>query len=221
VPEDSFLRFLDFAGIERFPGAPAEVPVTFAVSKNAPLGGVVPAGTQVATTQTKNVDARVFETRRAFFASRARLERVVAVQPAADRAAMLAVPPVPATSAFLESAAAIRVLTDAEPALQDVDHVWYLASEELFGRKDVADVRLDLAISSGAFPTAVTWRKFDKKANVIHFYGSDGLARSIPIKSPEGQEFAGKLKPGDEVEVTYTEALAVTVEPAKAAAPAK
>jgi len=63
--------------------------------------------------------------------------------------------------------------------------------------------------------------KFDKKANVIHFYGSDGLARSIPIKSPEGQEFAGKLKPGDEVEVTYTEALAVTVEPAKAAAPAK
>jgi hypothetical protein len=63
--------------------------------------------------------------------------------------------------------------------------------------------------------------KVDKKNNVVHFYGSDGLARSIPIKSPEGQEFAGKLKPGDEVEVTYTEALAVTVEPAKAAAPAK
>ena len=59
--------------------------------------------------------------------------------------------------------------------------------------------------------------KVDKDTNVIHFYGSDGLARSIPVKSPEAQEFAGKLKPGDEVEVTYTEALAVTVEPAKPA----
>lgn len=57
--------------------------------------------------------------------------------------------------------------------------------------------------------------KVDKKNNVVSFYGSDGLARSVPIKTPQGQEFIGKLKEGDEVEVTYTEAVAVTVEPAK------
>lgn len=55
----------------------------------------------------------------------------------------------------------------------------------------------------------------DKKNHVVSFYGSDGLARTVPIKTPQGQEFAGKLKAGDEVELTYTEAVAVTVEPAK------
>lgn len=55
----------------------------------------------------------------------------------------------------------------------------------------------------------------DKKNHVVSFYGSDGLARSVPILTPQGQEFAGKLKVGDEVELTYTEALAVSVEPSK------
>jgi hypothetical protein len=59
VPEKNFLAFLDLAGVERFPGAPAEVPVTFLVSKRASLGGLVPARTQVATVQTKTTNARV------------------------------------------------------------------------------------------------------------------------------------------------------------------
>ena len=61
--------------------------------------------------------------------------------------------------------------------------------------------------------------KVDKKNNIVSFFGSDGLARSVPIKTPQGQEFIGKLKEGDEVEVRYTEAVAVTVEPVKATAP--
>lgn len=59
---------------------------------------------------------------------------------------------------------------------------------------------------------------YDKKTKVVTFYGADGLTRRIPLKTPQGQEFASKLKPGDEVEVKYTEALAVTVEPVKTAA---
>lgn len=55
----------------------------------------------------------------------------------------------------------------------------------------------------------------DKKNNVVTFYGSDGLSRSLPVRSPQGQEFIGKLKAGDEVELTYTEAVAMSVEPAK------
>lgn len=55
----------------------------------------------------------------------------------------------------------------------------------------------------------------DKKNHVVGFYGSDGLVRSIPVRTPEAQVFISKLKEGDEVEVTYTEALAVSVEPSK------
>jgi hypothetical protein len=53
----------------------------------------------------------------------------------------------------------------------------------------------------------------DKKNHVVSFYGADGLARVAPVRTPQGQEFASKLKPGDEVELTYTEAVAVSVEP--------
>ena len=55
----------------------------------------------------------------------------------------------------------------------------------------------------------------DTKNNVVNFYASDGLARSVPVRSPQGKEFISKLKAGDEVELTYTEAVALSVEPAK------
>ncbi len=54
----------------------------------------------------------------------------------------------------------------------------------------------------------------DNKNHVVSFYGSDGLARSAPVRTPEGQDFLSKLKVGDEVELTYTEAMAISVEPA-------
>jgi hypothetical protein len=55
----------------------------------------------------------------------------------------------------------------------------------------------------------------DTKNHVVSFYGSDGLARSVPVRTPQGQEFISKLKAGDEVEITYTEAVAVSVESSK------
>lgn len=55
----------------------------------------------------------------------------------------------------------------------------------------------------------------DEKNHIVSFYGSDGLARVLPVRSPQGQEFIAKLKAGDEVELTYTEAVAMSVEPAK------
>jgi hypothetical protein len=76
----------------------------------------------------------------------------------------------------------------------------------------------------GAKPGAVAGKQIsqtvringvDKKTHVVSFYGSDGLARSIAVRTPEGQEFASKLKAGDEVELTYTEAIAVSLEPSK------
>ena len=36
------------------------------------------------------------------------------------------------------------------------------------------------------------------------------MTRTVDVKDPKAQKFIGTLKKGDEVELTYTEALAVT-----------
>ena len=73
VPEKNLLAFLDLVGVERGAGVPAEAPVTFLLSNRSEEGALVPAGTQVATTQTESANAQVFETRDQFFATPARL----------------------------------------------------------------------------------------------------------------------------------------------------
>lgn len=55
----------------------------------------------------------------------------------------------------------------------------------------------------------------DSKSNEVRFYGPDKRVRTIELETPEAQAFAKKLKAGDEVVVTFTEALAVSVEPAR------
>lgn len=60
----------------------------------------------------------------------------------------------------------------------------------------------------------VTISAVDKKTNTVSFYGEDGLVRALTVKRPEAQAFIAKLKPGDRVQITFTEALAISVEPA-------
>jgi hypothetical protein len=55
----------------------------------------------------------------------------------------------------------------------------------------------------------------DAKTNEVRFYGPDKRVRTVELETPEAQAFAKKLKVGDEVVVTFTEALAVSVEPAR------
>ena len=55
----------------------------------------------------------------------------------------------------------------------------------------------------------------DTQSNVVRFYGADQRVREIEIKKPAAQAFIKKLKAGDQVVVTFTEALAISVEPAK------
>ena len=52
---------------------------------------------------------------------------------------------------------------------------------------------------------------------VVSFSREDGFGRVLDVKNPAAQEFVRGLKAGDKVELTYTEALAISVE---AAAPA-
>jgi hypothetical protein len=56
----------------------------------------------------------------------------------------------------------------------------------------------------------------DTSFNTVTFTRADGITRTVAVESPEGQKFIRGLKPGDAVEISYTEATAVSVEPAAA-----
>jgi hypothetical protein len=58
--------------------------------------------------------------------------------------------------------------------------------------------------------TIVTLISYDPDTNVVTFSTPDGLPHSLIVK-PEMRDFAQALKPGDRVEVVYTEALAIGV----------
>jgi hypothetical protein len=53
----------------------------------------------------------------------------------------------------------------------------------------------------------------DSSLHTVTFFGPDGLVRSVQVRDPKAQTFVASLKKGDEVELTYTEALAVSVDP--------
>ena len=78
-----------------------------------------------------------------------------------------------------------------------------------------ADGAMPSVTSSTQTSQTVRITNVDTKNHIVSFYGSDGLARVLPVRSPEGQEFIAGLKAGDEVELTYTEAVAMSVEPAQ------
>jgi hypothetical protein len=63
--------------------------------------------------------------------------------------------------------------------------------------------------------TTVKVYQVDPIANIVEVTGPRGYTRRIKVMDPKAQEFVRSLKPGDEVEVTFTEALAISVEPAK------
>jgi hypothetical protein len=55
----------------------------------------------------------------------------------------------------------------------------------------------------------------DPAQNIVEVTGPRGYNRRIKVNDPKAREFIRGLKPGDEVEVTFREAFAVSVEPAK------
>lgn len=55
----------------------------------------------------------------------------------------------------------------------------------------------------------------DTVANVVEVTGPRGYNRRVKVMDPKAREFIRGLKRGDEVEVTITEAAAISVEPAR------
>ncbi|MCE3251320.1 MAG: hypothetical protein K0Q67_330 [Cellvibrio sp.] len=60
--------------------------------------------------------------------------------------------------------------------------------------------------------TTVAIQSVDKTNNTVTFSGPDGYVRVVQVKDPAAQKFIASLKAGDLVDLTFTEALAVTVE---------
>lgn len=70
------------------------------------------------------------------------------------------------------------------------------------------------AAAGASVTTTVVIDSVDQSFNTVSFRGPNGMLRTVAVETPEGKQFIDRLKKGDEVEVTYTEALAVSVEPA-------
>jgi hypothetical protein len=62
--------------------------------------------------------------------------------------------------------------------------------------------------------TTVTIEAIDTGTNTVAFKRSDGSVHIIAVKSPNMVQFIRTLKPGDSVDVTYTESVAIKVVPA-------
>ena len=61
--------------------------------------------------------------------------------------------------------------------------------------------------------TTVVIEAVDNTTHSVTFTGPSGMTRTVDVVDPKAQKFISELKKGDEVELTYVEALAVTVEP--------
>lgn len=62
--------------------------------------------------------------------------------------------------------------------------------------------------------TTVIIQAIDLATNTVSFKRADGSVHAVEVKNPKMQKFIKTLKPGDAVEVTYTESLAIDVQPA-------
>lgn len=93
--------------------------------------------------------------------------------------------------------------TSATIGVVDVE----LAAERaLPGAKPAADITSK--VSSTVVIDAV-----NPSTHSVTFTGPTGMTRTVNVKDPRAREFVATLKQGDEVELTYVEALAIKVEP--------
>src|SRR5688572_18097832 len=63
--------------------------------------------------------------------------------------------------------------------------------------------------------TTVKIEAVDTSFNTVTFRRPDGIVRTVAVQDPQAQEFIKRLRPGQEVDLTYTEAMAVDVKPSE------
>lgn len=89
---------------------------------------------------------------------------------------------------------------------------------------DVKEADLAAAAPAGARPaglvggtvnSTVVIESVDRAANKVTFKNEKGETHTVAVKKPESQKFIAGLKKGDQVDMSFTQALAISVEPAK------
>ena len=68
-------------------------------------------------------------------------------------------------------------------------------------------------VAGASATVTVKIEAIDLPTNTVAFKRSDGTTHIIEVKSPEMRNFIRTLKPGDHVNVTYTESVAVSIIP--------
>jgi Cu/Ag efflux protein CusF len=68
-------------------------------------------------------------------------------------------------------------------------------------------------VAGASATVTVKIEAIDLPTNTVAFKRSDGTTHIIEVKSPEMKQFIRTLKPGDHVNVTYTESVAVSIIP--------
>ena len=88
----------------------------------------------------------------------------------------------------------------------------HAAQDKLVGENAPVGARPAGSIGHSVSATVII-DSVDTSFNTVTFKRADGITRTVAVDSPKGQEFIRKLKKGDAVEITYTESVAVSVEP--------
>lgn len=191
VPDKNFLAFLDMAGTSLFPPRIARAPLTFTLAKGETKYVKIPKGIQVATTQTKEKEAVVFETAKDLAIISPKLKGVVSISPDDDKWAD--------QTAILSGIAGEAAVLFKGIGL--IPHRLFLGDSELFSFKEKAAITINITFNSNTenVPLNVNW----------YYYDENSVPRSLEIESityPQSKTACIKFKPvGGISEKTLTE----------------
>lgn len=91
-----------------------------------------------------------------------------------------------------------------------------LAAVPLVGATAPSDLgQRSAPAADAAVSTTVRIEAVDTSRHTVTFTRPDGETRNLAVVRPDAERFIETLEPGDEVEVTYREAVALSIEPNK------
>ncbi|GFO97062.1 hypothetical protein ig2599ANME_1260 [groundwater metagenome] len=179
VPDKNFLTFLDMVGTSLFPPRVAGAPLTFTMTKGETKYRKIPAGTQVATAQTKEKEAIVFETTKDLTIISPKRVGAVSLSPDDDK--------------WTDQTAVLSGNTTEAVVLfkgkELIPHRLYLGDSELFSFKEKAVITLDITLKADiaqAVPWEVKWYCFDENL----------APKSLDVAAITDQKVASLLKNG-------------------------
>ncbi len=180
VPEKNFLAFLDLVGVQLSPPKAARAPLQFTLVEGSTTRGFVPAGTQVATAQTEEQPAVVFETAQNITVITPKVVKAGSVNPITDRYTD--------HSAYLtgEKTGTIEIFTGEKSVL----HQLILGHDQIFGFKEPSTITLHVDLQKDFTEENAPWQPNDVE---WYYYDVDEERISLTPKDTTN----GLTKSGD------------------------